>query len=101
MQFVFDEFILDTDRFELCRYGNPVSAQPKVIELLVFLMENRGRLISKNELNEEVWQGRVVTDSALSSMIKVARQVLGDDGQKQQYNHPENQPRKLQVVASR
>lgn len=85
MQFVFDEFILDTDRFELCRDGNPVPAQPKVIELLVFLMENRGRLISKNELNEEVWQGRVVTDSALSSMIKVARQVLGDDGQKQQY----------------
>ena len=60
MQFVFDEFILDTDRFELCRDGNPVPAQPKVIELLVFLMENRGRLISKNELNEEVWQGRVV-----------------------------------------
>ena len=85
MQFQFDEFTLDTERFQLLRSGKAVRTEPQVIELLTYLIENRGRLVSRVELNESIWNGRVVGDSALSSRIKIARKVLGDDGRKQRY----------------
>ena len=85
MQFKFDEFVLDTDRFQLSKCGSEVAAEPQVIELLIYLIQNRDRLVSRTELNDKVWKGRVVTDAALSSRIKLARQILGDDGRKQQY----------------
>ena len=85
MQFQFDEFTLDTERFQLMRSGEAVRTEPQVIELLTYLIENRGRLVTRVELNESVWDGRVVSDSALSSRIKIARKVLGDDGRQQRY----------------
>ena len=85
MQFSFCEFSLDTERFALARDGELIHAEPQVIELLVFLIENRGRLVSRDELNKSVWGGRIVTESALSSRIKLARQALGDDGRTQQH----------------
>jgi TolB-like protein len=85
MQYQFDNFILDTERFQLMRYGEAVRTEPQVMELLIFLIENRGRMVSRIELNDSVWNGRVVSDSALSSRIKIARKVLGDDGRKQRY----------------
>ena len=85
MQFKFNEFTLDSDRFQLTKSGVDVAAEPQVIELLIYLIQNRGRLVSRSELNQQVWNGRIVTESALSSRIKLARQVLGDDGRKQQH----------------
>ena len=85
MQFQFDEFTLDTERFRLMREGEVVRTEPQVLELLILLVENRGRLVSRIELNDSIWNGRVVSDSALSSRIKVARQALGDNGRKQHY----------------
>jgi TolB-like protein len=85
MQFQFDNMMLDTERFQLIRSGEAVRTEPQVLELLIFLIKNRGRMVSRDELNESVWNGRVVSDSALSSRIKIARQVLGDNGRKQQY----------------
>ena len=80
MQFQFDDFNLDTERFQLKRSGKAVRTEPQVMELLIFLIQNRGRMVSRIELNDSVWNGRIVSDSALSSRIKIARQVLGDDG---------------------
>lgn len=85
MQYSFDTFLLDTERFEISQQGSVIHVEPQVIELLLYLIENPGRLVSKEELNQSVWGGRVVSDAALSSRIKLARQVLGDDGRRQQY----------------
>lgn len=85
MHYRFEPFSLDTDRFELCRDGVPQAVEPQVIELLVLLITERERMVSKEEIFEKIWAGRVVSEAALSSRIKSARQALGDDGRKQQY----------------
>ena len=84
MKYVFKEFSLDPERFELCRNGVPVKTEPQVIELLTFLVRNSERMISKDEINQQIWHGRVVSDSALSSRIKALRQLLGDSGKTQE-----------------
>jgi len=83
--FTFDQFVLDTTRFEISENGRAVHAEPQVIELLIFFIGNRDRLITRDELNQAVWKGRVVSDSAISGRIKLARKVLGDDGRQQKY----------------
>ncbi len=83
MQFSFDQFILDTESYSLSHDGMAVHAEPQAIELLTFLIKNRGRVVSREELNENVWKGRTVSDSAISSRIKTTRRLLGDDGQHQ------------------
>ncbi len=85
MRYQFDQFTLDTEHFELTRVGTAVHAEPQVIELLTLLVEQRARMVTKEEINEKVWRGRVVSDAALSSRIKMLRQLLGDDGQTQRY----------------
>ena len=85
MRFRFDEYILDDERFALFQDDVEIHVEPKVIELLIFMIENRGRLITKEEINHKIWGGRTVSDSALSRTIKIARQTLGDNGTKQQY----------------
>ena len=81
----FDQFALDTDRFELCRDGKAIRAEPQVIELLVYFLENPDRLVTRDELIRAVWKGRTVSDSAVSGRIKMARKMLGDDGRRQRY----------------
>ena len=85
MQYRFDNFVLDTDQFSLLQHGNSLNVEPQVIELIQYLLENHGRMVSRDELNQEIWHGRVVSDSALSTRIKLARQALGDDGRLQKY----------------
>ncbi len=64
--------------------GNePVSVQPQVFALLVFLIENRGRVVTKDEVIESVWDGRIVSDSTLNARINALRRALGDDGKSQ------------------
>ncbi|MBE0616007.1 MAG: winged helix-turn-helix domain-containing protein [Burkholderiales bacterium] len=77
--------MLDTSRFELRRRGIALQAEPQVMELLALLVENSGRMLSKEEINEKIWRGRIVSDAALSSRIKSLRQILGDDGKTQQF----------------
>ena len=83
MRYKFENFELDTDSFELRQNGDLLNVEPKVFELLCYLMAHRDRMVSRDELFEQVWDGRIVSDSALSSQIKAARRVLGDDGRKQ------------------
>jgi DNA-binding winged helix-turn-helix (wHTH) protein len=85
MIYQFDQFELDMARFELRADGAFHPLEPQVFALLAYLIEHRERLVHKNELFETIWDGRVVTDSALTSRIKSARQALGDSGKAQQF----------------
>lgn len=83
MPFRFDKFELDAEKFELRRNGVALAVEPQVLSVLLLLVRNRERLITKDELIEQVWGGRIVSDSALASRIKTARRLLEDDGAQQ------------------
>lgn len=83
MRYRFEDCELDTDVFELRRAGEPVKVEPQVFDVLVHLLLHRDRVVSKEELLDEVWGDRFVSESALTSRIKAARQAVGDDGQVQ------------------
>jgi len=85
MIYQFDPFELDLAKAELRTNGRPQALEPQVFALLAFLVEHRERLVSKDEIFEKVWDGRIVTDSALASRVKSARKVLGDDGKSQRF----------------
>ena len=76
----FDQCVLDTERRELNRGQIAVSVQPQVFDLLVYLIENRDRVVSKDDLLNAVWNGRIVSESTLISRINAARRAIGDDG---------------------
>jgi TolB-like protein len=83
VQFLFDNHRLDTDRRELRRGIEPVAVEPQVFDLLVYLVENRDHVVSKDDLIAAVWGGRIVSDSTLTSRINAARRALGDSGEDQ------------------
>jgi tetratricopeptide (TPR) repeat protein len=75
----FDDIEIDRERFELRKAGAAVAVEPKVFDLICYLVENAGRLVSKDDLIANVWNGRIVSDAALSTAIKFARRALGDE----------------------
>ena len=79
----FESFELDTDRYELRREGQPRAVEPQVFALLQMLVENRNRMVPREEIIATIWAGRAVSDSALSSRVKSARQAIDDDGHAQ------------------
>jgi len=81
----FDEFELDLARFELRRSGAPVQIERQVFDLLTYLVQTQGRVVTKEELLDNVWGTRFVTESALTTQIKFARRALGDDGTRQRF----------------
>ena len=83
MQFLFTDYTLDTDRRELRRGSQPVAVEPQVFDLLVYLMHNRDRVVSKDDLIASVWKGRIVSESTLTSRINAARTAVGDSGKDQ------------------
>ena len=83
MLFLFEDFTLDGERRELRAKGAVVPVEPQVFDLLVYLIENRGRVLSKDDLIASVWGGRIVSDSTLDSRINAVRKVLGDSGKEQ------------------
>lgn len=83
MLYLFDDFRLDTDRRELRRGAKLVAIEPKVFDLLEFLIRNRARVVSKDDLIEAIWDGRIVSESALSTSINAARSAVGDTGEDQ------------------
>ncbi len=85
MLYRFEDFELDTAKAELRAAGKPHPVEPQVFALLTLLVQNRERLVSRDEILDKVWDGRVVSDAALASRIKSARQALGDDGQAQRF----------------
>lgn len=83
MRYGFEGFELDADGFELRRDGSPVKIEPQVFDVLAVLVRNHGRVVTKEELLDEVWGDRFVSESALTSRLKAARRALGDDGRQQ------------------
>jgi TolB-like protein len=84
MIYTFGQFELDLAAAELRAGGAVVHVEPQVFSLLALLVENSERLISRDEIIEKVWDGRIVSDAAIASRVKSARQALGDDGRAQQ-----------------
>ena len=83
MRFLFADHMLDTDRRELQRGSEPIAVEPQVFDLLIYLLENRDRVVTKDDLIASVWGGRIVSDSTLTSRINAARKAVGDSGEDQ------------------
>ena len=85
MIYRFGSYELDTAKMELRADGGLRPVEPQVFGLLALLVDNRERVVSTDEILEKVWDGRIVSDAAVASRVKSARQVLGDDGKAQRF----------------
>lgn len=83
MIYSFNGFELDQNKLELRLRGTLVALEPQVFNLLILLIEQRERVVSKDDLIEDVWRSRVVSDAAIASCIRLARQAIADDGTSQ------------------
>ena len=83
MRFQFGEFQLDDEQYTLTGPTGPIHVEPQVFELLRHLIANRDRVVTKQELFDAIWGHRFVSESALTSRVKSARQAVGDDGRAQ------------------
>jgi TolB-like protein len=85
MLYTFGQFELDLAAVELRTDSQIIDLEPQVFALLTLLVQNRDRLVSRDELIEKVWDGRIVSDAAVASRVKSARRALGDDGKSQRF----------------
>ena len=83
VRYLFNGFEIDTLQFKLLSADKTLAIEPKVFDLLVYLLENRHRTVTREELFDSVWQGQVVCDTSLSNHINSARKILGDNGHEQ------------------
>jgi TolB-like protein len=83
VRFLFGDYALDLDRRELTRRSELVSTGPQVFDLLAYLVQNRQRVVTKDDLLDSVWTGRIVSESTLTSYINAARKAVGDSGEQQ------------------
>src|SRR5262245_41021302 len=83
MKYQVAEYIIDTARYRISSGDAAIPAEPKVFDLLVYLVQHTDRVLSREELFREVWDGREVSDATLSNHIKSARKILGDNGELQ------------------
>src|SRR5258705_6630750 len=80
---MFESYAFDTDRRELHRGADVVTIAPQVFDLLDYLIRNRERVVSKDDLIDAIWNGRIVSDAALTTRLNVARSAIGDSGGEQ------------------
>jgi TolB-like protein/DNA-binding winged helix-turn-helix (wHTH) protein len=83
MRFFFAHLVLDSDRRELRRGSELIPVQPQVFDLLLYLVQNRERVVGKDDLITAIWGGRIVSESTLTSRINAARKAIGDSGDSQ------------------
>jgi len=83
LRYLFEEYAFDTDRRELHRGADVVTIAPQVFDLLDYLIRNRERVVSKDDLIYAIWNGRIVSDGALTTRLNVARSAIGDSGDEQ------------------
>jgi TolB-like protein len=85
MQYRFGDYLLDVARRELRHGGEPIAIEPQVFDLLAYLIQNRDRVVTKDDLLGSVWGGRIVSESTLTSRINAARRAIGDSGSTQRF----------------
>lgn len=85
MIFRFGDFELDDRAYELRKNGRPCHTEPLIFDLIAYLLRTNGRVVSRDDIVEHVWDGRFVSDATISGGIKSARQALGDSGEQQRY----------------
>ena len=85
MVYRFESFVFDPDAAGLLDSGQPVALEPQVFSLLKYLIENRDRIVSKDEVIDEIWEGRAISDAALNTRIRAVRRALGDDRAQQKF----------------
>ncbi|WP_026202592.1 winged helix-turn-helix domain-containing protein [Bradyrhizobium sp. WSM2793] len=83
MRYLFEDYALDTDRRELHRGTDVIVVTPQVFDLLDYLIRNRERVVTKDDLLSAIWNGRIVSDAALTTRLNGARSAIGDTGEKQ------------------
>jgi TolB-like protein len=83
MRYLFEDCVFDTGRRELHRGADAVSLAPQVFDLLDYLIRNRERVVSKDDLIAAIWDGRIVSDTAVTTRINAARSAIGDSGDEQ------------------
>jgi TolB-like protein len=83
LRYLFENYAFDTERRELSRGTNVVAVAPRVFDLLDYLISNRQRVVSKDDLITAVWNGRIVSDAALTTRLNAARRAIGDTGEAQ------------------
>jgi len=81
----FGDVLIDMQNFRMFRAGEAVQLEPKALSLLVFLVENRGRLVEKSELLDAIWKDAFVTENVLTRAIAQLRKALGDDPKEPRY----------------
>ena len=84
MIYRFTDCELDTASQRLRRGGSEIAIEPQVFDLLRLLVENPLRLVTRDEIVDVVWDGRIVSESAISARIAAARKAVGDDGKRQE-----------------
>jgi DNA-binding winged helix-turn-helix (wHTH) protein len=87
MRYIFGEYVLDTQRQELHRAGEPIKLRRKVFQVLAYLLAHRERVVPKQELLERLWPNQFVGDETLKSCIKTLRQALGESGRTPRFLH--------------
>jgi len=85
LRYLFEEYAFDTDRRELHRGTDAVSITPQVFDLLEYLIRNRERVVSKDDLIKAIWNGRSVSDAALTTRLNATRDAIGDSGEEQRF----------------
>jgi adenylate cyclase len=83
LRYLFENCLLDTDRRELRCGADPVAVAPQVFDLIEYLIRNRERVVSKDDLTAAIWGGRIVSDAALTTRLNIARRAIGDSGEEQ------------------
>ena len=83
MRYLFENFAFDTDRRELRRGAELVAIPPQVFDLLDYLIRNREHVVSKDDLIDAIWKGRIVSETALTTRLNAARSAIGDTGEEQ------------------
>src|SRR5262249_19040393 len=85
MIYVFSDYTLDTQRYELRHRGMPCKLEPQVFNVLAYLLEHHTRIVSKDELLEQCWPQQFVSEVNVNQRVMVARKALGDNGRVQRY----------------